>query len=520
MLAYSDGRVMSLNKSVTTKILGRFLSDMIFALIFLLLFSVNTASAREAQRIQTPKSSASVSPISHHMPGDVRFLIGGEESTVVLETIAPAEDRAIGESDSTIAKKAGHTSISTGLVFVDGRSLQVVSVFRHDEPSLILHSPTGETSGALVLAVRGADRVVMRNGEQFIVLTPDRLKGEGLEVVGDLVVQDAKTQHGLTLTAGPGEATWRVRAVDGKLVINAVYSDKDRFIRLAAFRGDSLLALESAENTPTSYPFSSDTVMVADPSTDAPVGRWEFWPDRGRVFDLIKADPREAYFRFGLMSREGEIFEDVNLGGDMGLLYHRISDDERLSLTARGLFTARFDVHSESFDLQNNDFIGGLALGYQRGPDSFELYLYHQSSHLGDEVTERGDRHRIDYARETVRLLWSRTWDNFRFYAGPSFNIHALPSDIEHRFTIQSGAEFDFPVLGRPMFIAADFQSRQEHDWSINSSLQIGMDLGNPVVTSNRQWLFAEFFSGHSNMGQFWDVWETYQLIGVGYQFR
>ena len=131
--------------------------------------------------------------------------------------------------------------------------------------------------------------------------------------------------------------------------------------------------------------------------------------------------------------------------------------------------------------------------------------MYHQSSHLGDEILDRDERERIDYGRETIRFLWSHEWNRFRIYGGPSYHINALPEELDRKLWLQAGAEYRFFIKNRPLFIAGDFQSREEHDWSVNASGQIGFELGNPDKTSNRQWIFGEAFAGYSNMGQFWD---------------
>ena len=148
-------------------------------------------------------------------------------------------------------------------------------------------------------------------------------------------------------------------------------------------------------------------------------------------------------------------------------------------------------------------------------------YSYtNQSSHLGDEIQERGDAKRIDYGRETARALYAYQWGSLRLYGGPSFTIHALPDDLEYTWWLQTGAEYYFDILGEQFYGATDIQSQQEHDWTLNATVQVGWFLGNPVNTRNRQWIFLEYYNGYSNMGQFWNRWEHYGLIGAAYQWR
>ena len=246
----------------------------------------------------------------------------------------------------------------------------------------------------------------------------------------------------------------------------------------------------------------------------------EFFPDRGRAFKALQADPREARFRLGFMAYKGDTFEDLGLGGDLGLLWVGASEGGELTLTARGLFTARFDIFSESFDLQNTDFIGGATLGWRNCANSLELFGYHQSSHLGDEIQERGERKRIDYSRETIRLLWSYNWKKLRFYLGPALTVHAWPVELQGKLDVQAGVEYNFSLWFLDMFIAGDAQALGAHDYFVNTTGQLGAFLGSREKTRNRQWIFFEIFQGHSAMGQFYDRWESYLMIGVGYQFN
>lgn len=247
----------------------------------------------------------------------------------------------------------------------------------------------------------------------------------------------------------------------------------------------------------------------------------ELFADEPRVFAPLLADPREAKIQMGFMrDRHGDAFWDLSFGGDVGVLYGKINGQEEISLTVRGLVAARFEFGSKSFDLQNSDFQGGAALGYRKDQHFAEVLLYHQSSHLGDEVLERGDRVRIDYSRETLRGLWSYfPLKNLRLYGGISFHLRALPKKLQHKIILQGGSEFRFSLGFLQMYGAMDLQCRQENHWETNVSVQIGCDLGNPLKVLKRQRIYLEFFYGFSNMGQFYDQRELYVLFGIGFNF-
>jgi len=253
----------------------------------------------------------------------------------------------------------------------------------------------------------------------------------------------------------------------------------------------------------------------------APGGsRTEFFADRGRAFKALLADPREAQVKLGfLRADDGHSYYDLAFGGDVGLLHSAFAAEQDFSLTVRGLIAARFHFFSRSFDLLNTDFIGGLAAGYRRGEFSAELFLHHQSSHLGDEVLESGERERIDFSRETLRLMGSWERGPLRLYGGPALVVRSDPETAESDLILQAGTEYRQTVMGVPCYAAVDLQSKEENDWAANVAVQVGVELGDPQSVLKRQRLFLEYFNGHSSMGQYHEEHEAYVLLGIGFNF-
>ena len=241
----------------------------------------------------------------------------------------------------------------------------------------------------------------------------------------------------------------------------------------------------------------------------------------GRAMKPLLADQREAQVRGGFSTaRHGNTFADVGFGGDVAVFNAVDRQDVVVeSVSIRGLFTARFQMNSASTNQLNTDYIGGAAYGRRHGPDSWEVFIYHQSSHLGDETLDFGDRRRIDYGRESVRLLWSHDVStSWRFYGGPTFNIDGVPF-LRYKTTIQAGAEYRFEAWGRPMYVAGDLQCRETNDWRPGFCAQVGLELGDPKSLVPRPRLFVELYTGYSNMGQYWNAYETSLLVGVGYNW-
>lgn len=245
----------------------------------------------------------------------------------------------------------------------------------------------------------------------------------------------------------------------------------------------------------------------------------EWFSDKGRVFPILLADPREAYFRLGFgKTTSSETIWDMTFGGDVALLRTKEPGGTDTSLTVRGIIDPRFQFEDSSFQLQNTDFIGGLAYGWARDARAYEAFFYHESSHLGDDFT--AERENNDFSREMLRLLASQRFDRLMIYGGPSFATRTTPSSIDGWVFIQGGGEYDFKVCNQDMYAALDLKSKQENDWDVNASLQVGVELGNPEKVKNRQRVFVEFFTGHSEMGQFFNETESYVLLGVGYTFK
>jgi hypothetical protein len=310
-------------------------------------------------------------------------------------------------------------------------------------------------------------------------------------------------------------------------------------LMLGASRGDILAAEESPPGkSPEPAPAAGEGPAPARPEVDPSAGaieegrpgpqeeegvRWEFFSDKGRAFGPLLADPREAQIRAGYLYQisESGSFLDLGFGGDLGIVRASTREGMDLTLTGRGLMAPRFQFFSESFNLLNIDFIGGPALGVRSGRNSAEILAYHQSSHLGDDLQDRGERQSINYSFEALRLLLARRLDwGMRVYVGPSIKVRADPEALQWKVTLQGGAEQPFVLLGILAYAAVDVQAREEADWGrVNVSCQAGIELGNPLFIAKRQRLFVEFFNGSSNMGQFYRESECYVMVGGGFNF-
>lgn len=435
-----------------------------------------------------------------------------------------------------------------------GQEAQLQAIAGPNGLRLTLQAPAGAPVRPSI-ALTGVDRIVHSSEGKLTVLTVGE-KAVSLPA-GRLVLQNRKTQTGLVLDVmGTPSDTLRARP-DGKtLHLETLPGGPSvpvsMVVAVTKFAGDAMIALEDTPGIrprlaeagtgdwsaravaasrgtgspkPTvQHPFSYRSTRSVQPASYPT--EWVWFPDDARVFKPLEADPREARIQVGLMyGRHAEKYLDAIFGGDLGILRKAWSEDEELSVSARGLVTSRFNTCRSNFPQQNTDFFGGVATAYRHGKNTFELFLFHESSHLGDEVMEFTNRRRIDYSRESVRLLYARDLTDelgqllagdWRAYAGVTFNARAFPEDIRGRSTPQVGLEYQFDLWGQRMFAAADLQIDEANDWAANIATQFGVELGDPGTPRiKRPRVFVEFYNGFSHMGQFWDDRETYIMLGL-----
>jgi hypothetical protein len=143
-----------------------------------------------------------------------------------------------------------------------------------------------------------------------------------------------------------------------------------------------------------------------------------------------------------------------------------------------GVF-AIFDLESLSFDLINTDFFVAGFAGYRLGDFSAITRVFHQSSHLGDELLLRRTRpNRVNLSYEGVdaKLSYDFPW-GLRAYTGAGYLYDVDPQSLG-RGSAQTGVEFRSPATffgGRLRPIAGlDLQFREENNWHTDLSLRAG----------------------------------------------
>jgi hypothetical protein len=228
------------------------------------------------------------------------------------------------------------------------------------------------------------------------------------------------------------------------------------------------------------------------------------WLSNTEVYDT-------GAFRFGL-----------RLGGSLGIhQWHPEGEpDKGWQISFEGGFAGQFDI-TYSWDNTAWDGFYGLYLNRMITPElGFRFGSQHNSSHIGDEYSERTGMGRTRYTREEA--VFGVAW-TFRpkvtFYSELGWGNGIRGSMT---FRLESGVQF---VSGQnhwknraSHFAAIDIRTYEETDWSTRMTVQAGYWIPVGDRSSVHRVAF-EYGTGRSVMGQFLWERETYFSIGWYYDF-
>lgn len=250
----------------------------------------------------------------------------------------------------------------------------------------------------------------------------------------------------------------------------------------------------------------------------------------GHLFRALLADPRwprfSVSYRHYTTTPGSENSAAVSFGETIPLYRDHIGEEGRWGQWETGLQGGTFsifDLDSQSFDLINTDFFGAGFVGYRLGDFSAIGRIFHQSSHLGDELLLRQTRpNRINLSYEGLDAKFSYDLPlGLRAYGGGGYLFDVDPSNLG-RGLAQAGAEFKSPWAlwqGRLRPVAgADFQFREENKWQMDFSLRGGLQFENVSVLGRNLQILVEYFKGPSFDGQFFR--QSVEYVGIGAQFN
>jgi hypothetical protein len=247
----------------------------------------------------------------------------------------------------------------------------------------------------------------------------------------------------------------------------------------------------------------------------------------GDIFQPLIADPKQPRFfvSFFSFASSGEQYTMASVGfGETFGLYRLFGSREGdgLQVSVEGALFAQFNMSTPSFNLQNADYTVGIPVTYRYGDNSLRLRIYHQSSHLGDELLlSANPPNRVNLSFEAVELIYSRDWHGWRVYGGGEYLIDKDPADLKP-LSAHWGIEYrgSTPLMwnARPI-VGVDMKSLQEHDWSLDTSVKAGLEFGHFKAGQRSLSLFAEWYKGFDPHGQFYIHKVEYYGLGVALGF-
>jgi hypothetical protein len=247
----------------------------------------------------------------------------------------------------------------------------------------------------------------------------------------------------------------------------------------------------------------------------------------GDLFRPLIADPKQPQFFVSTnrFTSSGVRYTVASVGfGETFGLYRFFGSREGngLQLSVEGALFAQFNLSTPSYNLINADYTIGIPITYRHDDDSLRFRIYHQSSHLGDELLlSANPPKRVNLSYEAIELIYSREWRGFRVYGGGEYLIDKDPSDLKPMIA-HWGIEYlgSKPLLwnGRPI-VGVDMKSLQEHKWALDTSVKAGLEFGHPNPGQRRVRLVAEWYKGYDPRGQFYKNKVEYYGLGVSLGF-
>ena len=244
----------------------------------------------------------------------------------------------------------------------------------------------------------------------------------------------------------------------------------------------------------------------------------------GDVFRPLVADPAAPRTFVSVLSLHTETdrltIASLGTGVNFGL-YRRPGEraGEAWQVSIFGAVFSQFNLDASADDLINTDYRIGVPVTYKRGNVSARAALWHQSSHLGDELILHGNApERVDLSIESVDFViaWERS--GWRPYAGGFYLIRG-PEGV-HRNGGHAGIDYasHANILGGARLVGGlDLKWFEETDWRVGASFKVGLQFGRHDPERRGITVLAELYDGFSPFGQFYR--DDVTAYGLALQF-
>jgi len=255
---------------------------------------------------------------------------------------------------------------------------------------------------------------------------------------------------------------------------------------------------------------------------------YELFP-HDRVFRSPIADPAEPRVfmsrlevkREGGGSRSEFSAAFLGVGLDFGLLRRAGADPEHgWQLSVFGSADSLFNLDLPGDAIVNTDYRFGFPLTWRNAGWSARARLYHQSSHLGDELILGGNApRRIDMSFEAADLLLAWERSGWRVYGGAS-QILATRAQSYDGSGLHAG--FDYvsapsPIFGQRLTAGIDLKWLEPARPHSGVSAKVGLMIGRHSLERRGLTLLVEAYEGFAPFGQFFQ--QEFRYRGLTLQF-
>jgi len=265
-------------------------------------------------------------------------------------------------------------------------------------------------------------------------------------------------------------------------------------------------------------------LAIASPAAAQSELHYEAFPVGGGFRSPV-ADPAapRVYLSRRNVTRESGEFQAAaaGIGYNLGLLRlngERADDGWQLGLF--GSIDSLFDLDLPGDALVNTDYRIGLPLAWRHGAFSARGRVYHQSSHLGDELILGGNAPpRINLSFQAVDLLLAWEYQGLRLYGGGG-HVIASSTDLYEGNSGQAGFDYVASSSILPytrLTGGVDAKWLEAADWRAGTSVKLGVMLGRFTPDRRGFTILGEYYDGFAPFGQFF--MENLRYYGVTAQF-
>jgi Protein of unknown function (DUF1207) len=251
---------------------------------------------------------------------------------------------------------------------------------------------------------------------------------------------------------------------------------------------------------------------------------------QGGVFCPLLADPKQTRsFASYLRGEFPRVTGAKNVGsvgvGDGVRIFRLGGEDpsEGVQLGVDAAVFTQFDLGSRSADLLNADYVVGVPITFRVSSFSGRARVYHQSSHLGDELVAHTQTEIVNagLSFEAVELILSQELGPVRLYAGGDYLFRRTPSTLDG-YVAHGGLELRIGPVRGPRFVAAlDVKASEQRDWKPAYSVRSGLEIAHWHHPDHppRVWsIVGEYYDGPSPYGQFF--LDQTRFYGFGFHFQ